>query len=225
MSARPRVGSLLNKEAAMKALTKIAGLAILGAAVALAAGCANSKREQTLQTGVSSMNNVSVMLGDVNARIDGAYEAMNQLKVQGVDQAAAAKNLTERVEQLDESAEEVRAEARRMRSLGDSYFVEWEREHARRAGADTDAVAVSQAERASYTRVTDAMDIAGTDFRELSEALRALQADVADGFTQAEITPVIERANMKAIDARNAITALQGQLDRITANYRAQFGR
>ncbi len=195
------------------------------AGLVVAAGCANSKRERTLETGVSSMNNVSTMLDTVNARIDSTYAAMNQLQVQGIDHAATAKELDQQVKLLNQSADQVRDEAKRMRSLGDDYFIEWEREHARNAGHDPEAVAVSQAERQSYGRVTDAMETVGQDFRSLSDALRQLQADVADGFTQSEIAPLVERTNMRAIDARNAITALQDEFARITANYRMQHGR
>jgi len=209
----------------MKRLMHGVGVATLAFAVLVGMGCSGSKRERTLQRGVSSMNNVSTMLDTVNARIDNTYEAMNQLRVQGVDQATAARNLDRQVSLLDESAEQVRNEARRMRSLGDEYFIEWEREHARNAGRSDSQVAVSDAERQSYSRVTDAMDLAGTQFRGLSEALRQVQSAAASGSTQDAIAPLVERANMRAIDARNAITALQAEMARITANYRLQHGR
>lgn len=209
----------------MKRLMNCVGVIACAAAVVVAVGCSGSKRERTLTTGVSSMNSVSTMLETVSARIDSTYDAMNQLQVQGVDHQAAAENLARHVTLLNQSADAVRDEARRMRSLGDAYFIEWEREHARGANADPDTVSVSRAERESYQRVMDAMDMAGGDFRELSEALRGLQVAVADGFTQEEISPLVQRTNMRAIDARNSIAALQAEFARITANYRMQDGR
>jgi len=200
--------------------TFVVVLASLLLTSALTACKGKTMREQALTKGVDSIERLSTRLDQITGDIDAALATAADMQTTDADRQALARQLEREINDVDERAEATRRQAVRMRTFGDRYFEQWERDFALgRAGAED--VETSERERQRYRQLTDYMTQAGDNFRTLHASLLTVRDLAEAGAPAEELSNAVARSRQLGLQAQAAIDRLQEQLDAIVADYEA----